>query len=195
MILMPIIGLLLIFGSTSLVDPVYPPLALSGGTVVAELHLAGGKVEAINILSGGEPFVGSCKSALAQWNLPSERDGDVMVVVHFRHQNLYNYANSEEQIDCRKPNKSLPYPKRITAPTYPAQVLAQGSVVLKADISAEGGVSDVSVMKSLGSLTDLGSDAVRKWVFVPAEDRQGNAKPSSIYAVLVFRFPVIAPER
>jgi hypothetical protein len=195
MSLIPIVGSLLIFGATSLVDPVFPPLVISGGTVVAELRLAGGDVEEINILSGEEPFVSSCKSAIAQWNLPSEKDGEAIVVVYFRHQNLYDYANSEEKINCIKPKGSLPYPKRIAGPAYPPQILAQGSLILRTEISAKGSVSDIRVLKALGALTDSGVDAVRKWEFVPAEDSRGMSKTSNAFVVLVFRFPAIAPEK
>jgi TonB family protein len=193
MSLLPMIGFLLIFGSTSLVDPLFPPLASSGGTVVAELRIADGSIEEINILSGEEPFVSSCKSALAQWRLPSENDGDAIVVVHFRHQNLDNYGTSEELINCIKPKGSLPCPKSIVEPVYPVQIQAQGSVVLKTKISATGSITDIRVLKTLGAMTDSGIDAVQKWKFAPAEDNRGMGRPSSAFVVLVYRFPVIAP--
>jgi hypothetical protein len=193
MSLLTIIGFLFLFGSASLVDPIFPPLAISGGTVVAELRLADGGIEKINILSGGEPFVSSCKSALAQWRLPSEKDGNAIVVVRFRHQNLYDYGNSEERINCIKPKGSLPCPKSIIEPAYPVQIQAQGSVVLKTKISATGSIADIRVLKALGALTDSGIDAVQKWEFTPAEDDRGMGKPSSAFVVLVYRFPVIMP--
>jgi TonB family protein len=193
--LLPIISLLLFFGSSTLVDPPFPPNTASGGTVVAELHMTAGNVDHVDILSGEEPFIGSCKSALSQWHLHPERDGNELVVVHFRQPNLYYLGNAEEEISCTKPKGPLACPKHIVAPAYPAQALGQGSVVLKARISAEGGVSAVQVVKSMGILTDVSIDAVRKWEFDPAEDDQGTAKPSSAYAVLVYRLLITEPEK
>jgi hypothetical protein len=194
MSLAPIISLLLILGSANLVDPAFPPMAISGGTVVAQLRLADGIVEAVDILSGEEPFASSCKTALAQWQLPSEKNGDAIVVVHFRHPDLFDYANSEEKIRFVEPKGSLPYPKRIVGPPYSPQMMAQGCVILKTAISAKGSVLDIQVLKTLGALTDSGVDAVKKWEFIPAEDSRGMGTISNAYVVLVFRFPVIAPK-
>jgi len=71
-------------GSLSVVDPSYPPNAVFGGTVIAELHFAAGHVESITILSGDQPFTDSCRSAFEKWKTDAKGDADELVIVHFR---------------------------------------------------------------------------------------------------------------
>lgn len=179
-------------GSLSVVDPVYPPNAVGRGTVVAQLRMSAGAVKSVTILSGEEPFSSSCKSALAQWRLPAGQDGDELVVVHFRRPELNYAGDSGQRISPAKPIESMAYPEYVVTPAYPANALGQGGVVLRTDISAEGWVVDVRVVKSMGILTDASVDAVKKWKFVPARDSHGNKTPAHAYTVLVFRFPTIA---
>ncbi len=176
----------------SVVEPLYPPSAAGGGTVVAELELAAGAVKNVGILSGEEPFAGSCKSALAQWALPQEQGDRVLIVVHFRAPQLYSVGSSRQAVGPGKAASSLPYPRSVTSPAYPANAMARGSVVLRADVSAEGRVADVRAIKSLGAVTETSINAVREWEFVPAADSRGKEVPSHAYVVLVFRFPVLA---
>ena len=89
MSLINLLALWLMLGSDTVVGPLYPPNAVSGGTVVAELVSGAGGVSDIKILSGEEPFVSSSRAALQSWNLHPEKDGGDLVVVHFRQPNLY----------------------------------------------------------------------------------------------------------
>jgi hypothetical protein len=47
------------------------------------------------------------------------------------------------------------------------------------------------VVRDLGAFTRAGIQAVRKWLFSPARDSSGDKRPSRVYAVLVFRAPVL----
>ena len=184
------IGLLFLL---SVVDPIFPPNAVLGGTVVARLHFVSGNVKNVTILSGEEPFSSSCKTALAEWHMKSEPDGDELVIVHFRQPYLYTWGDNKEEINPARPGKSLPYPIYIVPPSYPANALGQGSVILRTEVSAEGKVSDVQVIEPMGVLTSASTDAVRRWRFTPAEDEQGAATSSHAYAVLVYRYPLTKP--
>jgi hypothetical protein len=190
-----ILGFLVFLSSGVFVDPIYPPNTVTGGTVIAELHSVSGRVEKLTIHSGEEPFVSAAQSALRQWQLHPEKDGDDLVVMHFRQPNLYYLNDAGEKISGAKPKGSLPYPKSIVGPAYPAQSLGRGSVILRIGISSDGRVGKIQAEKSVGSLTDVSIDAVRKWVFLPAEDGRGLAKASSAYAVFVYQFPVIEQKR
>jgi TonB family protein len=187
------ISLGFVLGSLFTVDPLYPPNAVSGGSVVAELHFAKGAVVNVTILSGEEPFADSCKSALAQWRMQSEQDTHELVVVNFRQPNLTTYSSSANKQLVRTPktDSSLPYPKNVMEPAYPANAFGQGSVVLKMDITAEGRTANLQVVKPLGVLTNTSIDAVRQWEFFPRQDSKGAKIPSHAYAVLVFRFPIL----
>jgi TonB family protein len=190
-----ILGFWAVFSTSTFVDPAYPPYAITGGTVVAELHSVSGKVEELEIHSGEEPFLDSAKSALEQWSLHPDNDGEDLVIVHFRQPHLYYLNDASENIGGARPLGHLPYPKTIVGPDYPVQVSGQGSVILKIEISSEGSVTDVRAEKTAGALTDVSIDAVRKWKFLPAEDERGIATASSAYAVLVYRFPIIGPKK
>jgi TonB family protein len=187
------VSLWLMLGLLPEVDPEFPPNSVLGGTVVAELHFVAGGVKNVKILSGDGPFVNSCKSALEKWHTDSKLESDELIIVHFRQPYLFYLSNPREEIHAAKPKKSLPYPIYIVQPSYPPDALAQGSVVLQLDISAEGQISDVHIVKSLGVLTQTSIDAVRQWKFAPARDTRGNATASHAYAVLVYRFPLIVP--
>ena len=149
----------------------------------------------IKILSGEEPFVSSSKAALQSWNLHPEKDGGDLVVVHFRQPNLYYMGDAEEEIRCTGADPSMPCPKYVVGPAYPAQAVGQGSVILKVEVAADGSILDVRTIQAMGALTDVSVAAVRKWKFTPAEDARGLKKASHAYAVFVYRFPVIAKEK
>ena len=190
-----LLALWLMLGSDIVVGPLYPSNAVSGGTVVAELVSGTGGVSEIKILSGAEPFVSSSRAALQRWNLHPEKNGGDLVVVHFRQPNLYYMGDAQEEISCAGADPSMPCPKYVVGPAYPAQAEGQGSVILKVDVAADGSILKVGTIQAMGVLTDVSVAAVRKWKFTPAEDARGVKEASHAYAVFVYRFPVINTEK
>jgi len=183
----------IVLGSVYVTDPLYPPNTVTGGTVIAELRVSGGNVADVAILSGSEPFVGSCTSALSQWRLQPDIKGSQLVVVHFQQPYLYNIDAGEEEISPAKSPLQLPYPTHVVQPLYPPNALAQGGVILRAEISADGSVSKVETIKSMGVLTGTSIDALRRWRFIPAQNEKGKRIESQVYAVFVYRFIVTTP--
>ncbi len=179
-------------GSLSVVDPSFPPNAILGGTVIAELHFAVGHVSEITILSGDQPFADSCRSAFEKWSTDAKGDADELVIVHFRQPYLYYIGDNKEEFNPASTSRSLPYPIYIIQPSYPPNALAQGSVTLRLNVSEEGEVSDVQVVEGMGGLTDASIEAAREWKFAPAKNSQGKPTPSHAYAVFVYRFPLVA---
>jgi TonB family protein len=177
--------------SLQIVDPVYPPDAVTGGSVVAKIHFAAGEVKALKILSGEEPFVGSARSALSKWRMESGHNGDELVVVHFEYPYLYRIGKSTEEMQAVNPGASLPYPKTMIPPVYPANAEGQGSVVLHLEISPEGRVADAQVVKGLGALTEPSLVAARKWEFVAPVNGKGENQAAHAYVVFVYRFPIV----
>jgi TonB family protein len=186
-----LLSMVVMLGSDVLAEPAYPPNTISGGTVVAELRPISGGAAQVRILSGEEPFVSSSKTALQKWNLPSEKGGPNLVVVHFRQANLYYVGSAEEEINCAGVAQSLPCPRKIVRPSYPAQSLGQGSVVLQVDVGEDGGILNIRTLKGIGALAEISVEAVRQWKFSPAEDVRGLKTASRAYAVFVYRTPVI----
>ena len=182
-----------VLGTLYVTDPLYPPNAASGGTVIAELRIAEGNVKEVAILSGTEPFAGSCTSALSQWRLQPDVKGSQLAVVYFRQPYLYNLSAVEEEIRPAKSPPQLPYPRHVVQPLYPPNALAQGGVIMRADISDEGRVLNVETIKGMGILTGSSVDALKRWQFVPAQNEKGKKIASKAYVVFVFRFPLTVP--
>jgi hypothetical protein len=182
-----------VMGTVYVTDPLYPPNAVSGGTVIAELRMAEGNVRDIAILSGAEPFASSCMSALSQWRLQPDVKGSQLAVVYFRQPYLHNLAAVEEEIRPAQPPPRLPYPRHVVQPLYPANALAQGGVILRADISDDGRVSSIETIKGMGVLTGTSIDALKHWQFFPAQNEKGKKIASQAYVVFVFRFLVTVP--
>ncbi len=186
-----LLTVLIVLGSDTFTEPSYPPHAVAGGTVVAHLRAVPGGAAQVDIVSGEEPFVSSCKAALQNWNLPSEKHGANLVVVHFRPPNIYYMGYEGERVRCSDADKSLPCPVYVVGPAYPAQSSAQGMVILRLEIGDDGQIQSVRTIKGMGVFTEASADAVRKWRFTPSIDERGVKKASSAYAVFVYRFPVI----
>ena len=183
----------LVLGTVYVIEPLYPPNAASGGTVIAELRMADGNVAHVTILSGGESFAGSCKSALSQWRLQPDVKGSQLAVVYFRQPYLHNLTTGEEEISPAKSPPQLPYPRYAVQPSYLPNALAQGGVIMRADISADGRVSNVETLKGMGVLTGTSIDALKRWRFIPAQNEKGKKVPSQAYVVFVYRFPLTVP--
>jgi TonB family protein len=186
------IALWLALAFLQLMDPLYPQNTVRDGTVVAELGFVAGNVEKLNILSGEEPFASSARSALAEWHLCPRQNCDELVVVYFCRPYLYDASESREELKPVMPQASLPFPKILVQPSYPANALGQGSVILRTEISSKGRVSDVRVIQSIGALTEPSVKAVRMWEFAVPKNEKGERQSFHAYVVLVYRFPLIA---
>lgn len=181
--------------AASIEVPIYPHAALGGGNVIAELQIVSGRVEKVIVHSDEGAFADACRDALMQWRFQPDHNGRELVAVHFRHPAFFSFDDADQDIRPANVHESLPYPLSIRRPVYPVNVVARGGVVLRVDISAEGKVSDVEVLRGLGGLTETSVNAVREWTFRPAKDRMGKHVPSQAYALFVYRFPVIAQPR
>ena len=174
------------------VDPAFPPNAVGGGTVVATLQVLNGSVTGVNVISGAEPFAGSARAALAAWQFPPSSDTErVTVVVDFAQPGMYSVGPAKRRLAAPRGGSSEPYPRTVLDPQYPPNGAGEGSVVLAVDLDATGGIGNVGVLKDLGAFTQVGLQAVQQWRFSAARDASGNKRPSRVYAVLVFRAPIL----
>lgn len=176
----------------STVDPTFPPNAVGGGTVVATLDVSNGSVTRVNVISGAEPFAGSARTALAAWQFPPSPDTErVTVVVDFAPPGMYATGSAKRRVAAPREEASGPYPRTVRDPQYPPTGAGQGSVVLSVDLDAGGAIGKVGVVKDLGAFTQAGLQAVQQWRFSPARDASGDKRPSRVYAVMVFRAPIL----
>ncbi len=179
--------------ATTVVGPAYPPDAVAGGMVVAVLHVSAGAVSKISIQQGDAPFVEPAKAALARWRFSPGESSDTLVVIVFRAPTLFSVGSSSRSLDDKNALPGLAYPRRVTDPAYPPNSLAEGSVVLRLELSETGAVSNVKPVQGLGNLTPSCVAAVRSWQFAPAHNKKGSASKAYVYAVCVFRRPVLPP--
>ncbi len=172
----------------AILPPVYPPEAISGGTVVAALHLFRGSVASVEILSGAEPFVSYALPALYRWRfVPHPGRADVLVVVRFRQPDRFSMGGLAQTVPPEMTvEPGLPYPTEIVDPAYSTEGPAAGSVVLQLNISPTGYVLGVRVIKPLGALTETSAIAALNWHFQPAMGAYGGNVPSQALAVMVF---------
>jgi len=180
----------------SVADPVYPPNAVRGGTVVAAILIVSGEMKEVAILHGEQPLADAARAALQSWRFsPGIVRLRVPVIVSFRNPGLLTAAPATQRLSppgLTNENRALAYPVQVVESSYPANALGQGSAVLQLGIDEEGLVSSVETVKSPGTLTEACSAAVRKWRFRPARDKQGRSIPSDAFAVCVYRVPVIS---
>ncbi len=180
--------------ATTVVGPAFPPDAVAGGTVVAVLHVSSGIVSKISIQQGDAPFVEPAKAALARWRFRPGESGETLVVVAFRNPALFTAGPFSRDLDDKNALPGLTYPRKVTDPGYPPNSMAEGSVVLRVELSETGAVSKVKSLQGLGNLTSFCAAAVRSWQFAPAHNKDGSASKTILYAVCVFRRPVLCPK-
>ena len=75
-------------------------------------------------------------------------------------------------------------------PSYPANVVSGGTVVLKVTVGSGGKIQGVHVLRQASGFTQQALEAVKKWKFKPA---RLNGKPvtASIPVVFSFSQPIV----
>jgi hypothetical protein len=175
------------------VAPAYPPNAVTGGTVIAVMHVTAGSVRSIDILQGDASFVEPVRAALPGWRFQAADSGRFLAVVSFRSPQLYAVGSSAtRQLEPASSPSGVAYPRKVVEPAYPINSLGEGGVVLRLDLSDTGSISKVKVVQGRGDLTGPCISAVKQWQFAPARNSAGKSLASEAYAVFVLRRPVLS---
>jgi TonB family protein len=92
----------------------------------------------------------------------------------------------------RGPSTDFQPPQIISTvePSYPANVIAGGTVVLKVTVSSDGEIGDVNVLQEAKGFTQLAIEAVKKWKFEPAK-LNGKPVAASIPVAFTFSQPIV----
>jgi TonB family protein len=189
----------------SLVPAAYPSQALFGGEVVLDALVdSTGKLADIRVVRGEAPFLEKALVAVRTWTLlPAHLDGHVIetrigIAFQFpqpyvppRIASVHNYEDASSDPVEKSPAERGALPLVTVEPEYPHETDAHGGVILSADISEQGQLDSVKVLRGLDPLTSAAVAAVRKWHFAPG--RRAGANVSSP-AIIVFTFtrPVTA---
>ena len=75
-------------------------------------------------------------------------------------------------------------------PSYPANAVSGGTVVLNVTIGSNGEIEDVQVLKAAGGFTQEAIETVRKWKFRPAQ-LNGKQLTASVPVVFSFSQPIV----
>lgn len=187
------------------VVPGYPPLAVSGGNVVAVIKTSDtdGHIQ-VDILYGDKPFVEPTREALAQWRLPGSWGAKpAVVVVNFRDATLsmmnsskgIRFEGTQRKLTYNGGDRSVALPELITDPVYSdASLVVLGASILHLQVGETGSVGRVEVIKDLGDYTSATVEAVKKWKFSPALDANGAPVVSDVFAVCVYRPLIVTRE-
>ncbi len=175
------------------ISPAYPPNAVTGGTVVAVMHVAAGSVRSVDILQGDASFVEPVRAALPGWRFRGAESGKFLAVVSFRSPQLFAVGSSaKRRLEPTSIPSGVAFPRMVVEPAYPPNSLGEGGVVLRLDLSETGSISKVKVVHGLGDLTGSCVSAVSQWQFAPARSSAGKSLASEVYAVFVLRRPVLS---
>jgi TonB family protein len=75
-------------------------------------------------------------------------------------------------------------------PSYPPNVVAGGTVILKVTVNSSGGIGDVQVLHEAKGFTQHAIQTVRKWKFKPAK-LDGRPVEASIPVAFSFSQPIV----
>lgn len=75
-------------------------------------------------------------------------------------------------------------------PSYPANTVAGGTVVLKVTLNPSGQIEDVHVLQGAKGFTQQAMEAIRKWKFKPASF-DGEPVAASIPVAFSFSQPIV----
>lgn len=179
----------------SLVGVPYPPDTLFGGEVLLDARVdPDGKLGDIRVVSGSSPFLDVVLGAVRTWSfVPARVNGQVApsrigIVFQFPQSFLPRLTANENKSSGPLPNwqNSGALPVTTIQPDYPANSLAEGSVILYGLVDAQGQLTSLSVLHDVPSLTAPAEDAVRQWQFGSGL-RDGSPAGSAVIVVTTFR--------
>jgi TonB family protein len=184
--------------------PTLPIMAIGGGEVWLEVNLdANGGIAGIRPLRITPPYTDLVVNAVKRWRFssaavtaaagpPRPVPSGVLVAGIFRPPALYDGTTAgEAPTSVGSPSPEIPIPARTVTPAYPVQALLDGVVIIEAAVTADGGVTDLKLIRSAGGFDPAALDAARQWTFRPAL-RDGRPVPAFAYLLFGFRQPTSA---
>jgi len=189
----------------SLVPAAYPSQSLFGGEVVLDALVdSSGRLADIKVVRGESPFLDKTLVAVRTWTfLPARNDGQVVetrigIAFQFpqpyvppRTSTTHNYEDESADSPEKNSAERGALPVVTVEPEYPSGTDVHGGVILSADISEQGRLDSVKVLRGLDPLTPAAIAALRQWHFAPGKRSGANAN-SPVIVVFTFTRPVVA---
>lgn len=183
----------------SAASAVYPITSVGSGTLVLRVTVAGsGKIKNVTVVYGIASLTQGAENAVRRWRFkPALLDGAPVtssMIAAFTYgmwpfANAFGAASTPEQSGGDA--VSVFTPLRIiaqTAPSYPFDSVAAGTVALQVTIDRAGAIQNIKVLHDIPSLTEPAESAVRRWKFKPATF-DGKPVATSMVASFAFRVP------
>lgn len=187
---------------TSATDIAYPIDTLASGLVSLQVNLtAAGQVENVLVVRDIPGLAARAISAVTSWTFtPAKLDGQAVestINVHV----VFNPGARQNQNLQLVPGAPVPQPNpagylppalsQVSYATYPPNSIAQGAVVLDAQIDKFGQIKKLTAIRAVPSLTQAATAAAKTWSLNPAElnDKPQDANLAIAY---VFRSPTIS---
>ena len=180
--------------------PAIPVQAVSGGQVFVELTVSetGGVVD-VRVLRTTPPFSEPFVGAVRSWQFfPAAESGTtdarhpvaskVLVAGVFRPPALLNATLGEPPKDVAPASADTFFPVSVIVPPFPPRAVADGLVLVQAQIDQAGRVRKAQVVRSAPPFDQAALDAARQWTFRPAH--QGGPTGTLVYLLFGFRQPV-----
>jgi TonB family protein len=169
----------------------------SGGIAAFDVRIdATGSVTSADVVQDVAPYGVMLREALPSWRFEPAREGGralasrVLVLGFFRPPAITFAPPENPRYKNTTAPAELPWPTSVTAPPYPPNALGSGKVVVEADLSDRGRVTNTRVLTPPSPFDSAAADSLREWRFRPAS--RGNRDVAS-RAFLVFSFVGTTP--
>jgi len=186
---------------TTVVPPAAPWNVVIGNTVlvVAQVNEAG-TVTHVRLVQGVTPFTDEAVKGISQWKFePAHVDGhaaagEISVLVMFRPHAFGNAGLGGPSFGFTPPevpNGDHPVlPHFIFDPGWPIQSINAGVVVFELDVTENGTIDWIRIVRDVPAMADFAKDAVRRWVFTPAVVNGRPVRSRTVVAIS-FLTPVL----
>jgi TonB family protein len=179
-------------------------LAYGGGDVALELTVdLGGSVIDVKPLRATPPFTDVVTAVVRSWRFEpatgkvkdrlANVPGQVLVVAVFNPPSMFAAPAPREAAKVLSPaSPSLPQPGSPAVPPYPVGVVGNGTVLVEVEMSASGSPKAYRVLGRTSGFDAAALATVKRWPLTAPTGR-GEADPIFVYALVVFREPVVSP--
>ena len=181
------------------VSPAPSLMSVYGGEVVLNAGVdTRGNVREVRVIHGRSPFNEQAAQAVSQWTfIPAQTDqpvdSRVSATILFRPRSIFPIGPPVRLIQPSLSDEERPpFPLAVSDPGYPVDSVAEGVVILQLQISADGSIQNVQVIRDVPSLTGAAEEVVRSWVFSHAK-AEGRPVPGTAVVAISFLRPVVQP--
>lgn len=189
----------------SLVPAAYPSQSIFGGEVILDAQIDSTEtLTDIQTIHGEAPYLEKALVSVRTWIfLPASQDSHsneprIGIAFDFvprlaasKAPKTHNYENAFSDSRERNSPERAALPVATVEPEYPPDANVQSSVILSADITQQGQLDSVKILRGADPFTDSATTAIHQWRFEPGK-HLGATIPSRVIVVFTFAQPLVA---